>query len=88
MILASKNPRMIIYAISGVSRNRVGPVLSPWIVSAPRNRDEVEFPGTPKDRSGTIELATTALLADSGAAMPSGTPVPNSRFGHLLEAWS
>ena len=35
-------------------------------------------PGMPKLSSGTKAVAVTTLLADSGAATPSGEPLPNS----------
>ena len=94
--LATRNATMIIHAISAFCENSSGPGTIPWMPSAPMNNAEVELPGIPSDSSGTIELAVTALFADSGAAMPSGAPSPH--FGssgrpanmrlNLRAAWS
>jgi len=37
----------------------------------------VAEPGMPSAKSGIIDPPTAELLADSGAAIPSGTPEPN-----------
>ena len=45
-------------------------------------------PGIPSASAGTMAPATTALLADSGAAIASSTPVPNSSdlFDHRFSS--
>jgi hypothetical protein len=55
---------------------RSGPGTMPWMVSPPSMTAVVALPGIPMARSGIIEPPTPALFADSGATMPSGTPVP------------
>ncbi len=63
---------------SGSRSNRSGPGCRPWIRKPPSST-AVEFePGMPKVSVGTSAVQATVLLAASGAAMPSGEPLPNS----------
>jgi len=50
----------------------------PSIISAPIMMAVAPEPGTPKVSIGTMAPMEAALLAHSGAATPSITPVPNS----------
>ena len=76
MRLAIRKATMIIQAIWPCWVKSRGPGTMPWMAKAPMNKADVEFPGIPRERSGTMELAVTALFAASGAAIPSGAPSP------------
>ena len=65
---------------SGRSMIIKGPGLRPWIMRAPRRSAMMTFGGMPRLKSGMKPLVDAALLADSGPAMPSIAPLPNS-FG-------
>ena len=68
---------------SGDLVNRKGPGLSPCSMIAASITAVVALPGMPRDIIGTIAPMAAALLAVSGAAIPSGMPVPN--FSGCLE---
>ena len=48
----------------------------PWTTNAPMSSAAAMLPGMPRVKSGMRLDATTALLADSEAAMPSSLPLP------------
>ena len=54
-----------------------GPGTMPWMVMAPTISAITAFGGMPSVSSGMKEVCAAALLALSGAATPSMTPVPN-----------
>src|SRR5258708_30666826 len=54
-----------------------GPGLSPHSTSAASNMAVVPDPGMPSVKSGTSAPPGSELLAPSGAATPSITPLPN-----------
>ena len=56
--------------------NSKGPGARPWIRRAPINIAVTGSPGIPKVIIGIRAPPVTALLADSGAAMPWGDPLP------------
>jgi hypothetical protein len=64
--------------ISGCSEMRKGPGVIPWIISAARSIAVTTPVGIPKESMGIKALEVAALLADSGPATPSITPVPKS----------
>ena len=55
----------------------LGPGWSPFTKNMPIKTAAMVEPGIPSVSSGIIEGPETALLADSGAAIPSTTPVPH-----------
>ena len=57
--------------------NRSGPGNNPLISKPPNNTAAVGLPGIPSVSRGTSEGPTMALLADSAAITPSGSPWPN-----------
>ena len=76
-------------SLVAVSKSSIAVVNTPPLFDVPAEL-AVEFdPGMPRLSSGTSAVAVTTLLADSGAAMPSGDPFPNSsgcldiRFSHM-----
>ena len=54
-----------------------GPGTMPWMVMAPTISAITALGGIPSVSSGMNEVCDAALLAVSGAATPSITPVPN-----------
>lgn len=50
--------------------------IMPWTTNAPMSSAAAMLPGMPRVKSGMRLDATTALLADSEAAMPSSLPLP------------
>jgi len=67
---------------SGMLRDEKRPGLNPHSTSAASRMAVVPEPGMPSVRSGTSAPPVSELLAPSGAATPSMTPVPNcSRRG-------
>lgn len=65
-------------ATSASFTKKEGPGEMPSIISAPIMMAVAPEPGTPKVSIGTMAPMEAALLAHSGAATPSITPVPNS----------
>ena len=59
------------------STNKNGPGTTPLLIINPINIAAAPDPGIPNARVGIRVPATTELLAVSGAAIPSSTPVPN-----------
>ena len=55
----------------------LGPGVMPWMMKAPTSSAITGCAGRPSDSSGMNDVCAAALLADSGAATPSMTPVPN-----------
>ncbi len=67
---------------AGCSGMKSGPGLNPHSTSAASRMAVVPEPGMPSVKSGTSAPPVSELLAPSGAATPSMTPVPNcSRRG-------
>ena len=62
---------------SGCSVRRSGPGVTPWITRAPSSMAITTFDGMPRVKRGMKAPWAAALFADSGAATPSMTPVPN-----------
>src|SRR3546814_11597344 len=62
--------------MSGWFTITIGPGAMPWIIMAPSIRAMVALPGMPRDRVGIKAVWAEALLAASGAAMPSIAPLP------------
>jgi len=62
--------------ISGCSVSICGPGWMPWIMSAPMIKAIVTLPGIPSVIVGMKDAWSDALLADSGAMMPSIAPRP------------
>ena len=56
---------------------KLGPGIMPCMKIAPMNTAAAGEPGMPRLSTGMSEPPTSALLADSGATTPSGTPCPN-----------
>ena len=80
-------PAKIAYTIvipSG-STNICGPGLTPISVNAPSITEVTVSPGTPKQSIGIRAPPVVPLFEASGAAIPSGTPVPN--LSPLLESF-
>lgn len=73
-------PNIKVYVIAACSTKSFGPGISPWMVSAPKIMAEVAEPGIPNASNGTNEPPTAALLALSGAIIPSSWPLPNKSF--------
>src|SRR5581483_12513471 len=61
----------------GFSEIKSGPGLNPQRTSAANKMAVVPDPGMPSVSSGTSAPPVSELLAPSGAATPSMTPVPN-----------
>ena len=59
----------------------------PWMMSAPIITAITASPGMPSDSEGTKAVCAAALLADSGAEMPSIAPLPK-RLGSLATRFS
>jgi len=87
MMLPMRMEAMTPHAISGYWEKRIGPGLTPSIISAPSMTAVVPEPGMPSVSSGTIAPAAQELFAASGAASPSMAPLPNFS-GVLLRFFS
>ena len=55
-----------------------GPTVIPCIKKTPNKTAAIVLPGIPRVSNGIMLGPETALLADSGAAIPSTIPVPHS----------
>ena len=73
---ATNTARIVVWNTSGSFCSMIGPVEIPSKVNAPRMIDVFVSPGTPRESMGISAPPTVALLADSGAAIPWGSPVP------------
>ena len=76
--LATKNAIKIAYASTGESLIKLGLGITSWINSAPSITAVTISPGIPNAIIVINAPPAVALLADSGAMMPSAQPVPNS----------
>ena len=72
---------MKVYTIEPLCVNIAGPVRTPCTSSAPRTMASGGVPGMPRTNVGIKPPPTVALLADSVAMMPSGSPSPNLWWG-------
>ena len=62
---------------SGYLLIKSGPGWMPWIISAPMKSAMIALVGMPSESKGINDPAVAELLAASGPATPSITPVPN-----------
>ena len=62
---------------SGLVSNNRGPGLMPKLINPPSITAVVSLPGTPRISRGINEPTEAELLADSGAATPRISPLPN-----------
>ena len=63
--------------ISGCWVSKSGPGVMPWMIRAPSSMAMTTLAGIPRVISGMKEDWAAELLAASGEATPSITPVPN-----------
>ena len=84
-ILAKSMHKRIAKTILPCSVINCGPGLNPCATNAPNKIAVTLSPGIPNVNKGTNVWPFTALLAASGAAMPSNSPLPN--FSGFEEAF-